>query len=131
MIQFQYQVLRYQPDKVGEEFMNLGVVVFAPDSKECAVRVLGNEKRLAAFFPAGSTAYIMSLLQTVANGLRERNVGDVADLGSITKQLLPGKDSALFFTEVRVGLDTSAQSALDNLYVRLVTRYAQAEMEET
>lgn len=102
MIQFQYQVLRYQPDKVGEEFMNLGVVVFVPDSKECTGKYLDSVRRLSAFFPAGNNVYIKSLAKAVADGLddlsargkRELNLSGITDLASITKQVLPGKDTA-------------------------------------
>lgn len=135
MIQFHYQVLRYQPDKVGEEFMNLGVVVFAPDTRELRFKYLDSIKRLSAFFPAGNNVYIKGLVRSLADSLSEaeRQRGQVLEpvahneLASLTLSLLPGTDSALYFSEARSGLDTDLDNALDALFDRMVTRYEHAQ----
>lgn len=135
MIKFQYQVLRYQPDKVGEEFMNLGVVVYDADKPDLRVRYLESIKRLSAFFPAGNNTYIKSLVKSIADqleemgarGRKELDLSGLTDLSSVTRLLLPGSDSALYFTEVKVALDLDIDRAVDNTYARMVTRYLHAE----
>ena len=132
MVKFQYQVLRYQPDKVAEEFMNLGVVVFDPDGGDLLMRHLDNEKRLSAFFPAVNNTYIMEMVSALGHSIievgvrwkRERGHDTVADLSSVTRNLLPDRDSALYFSEVRTGVDAELSQALDHLFDRVVRRYA-------
>ena len=111
--------------------MNLGVVVYAPDSCTCLGKYLDSVKRLSAFFPAGNNTYIKSLVKTVADELSTMNARSlielqlekIEDLSSITRKLIPGKDGALFFTEVRRGLDVDLQVALESLFERMVERY--------
>jgi len=131
MITFHYQVLRYQPDKVGEEFMNLGVLVFAPETRELRFKYLDSVKRLSAFFPAGNNVYIKSLVRSLAESIaraerqrvKELDFTVHKDLESLTRSLIPGSDSALYFSEARSGLDADLGTALDALFQRMVTRY--------
>lgn len=128
MITFHYQVLRYQPDKVGEEFMNLGVVVLAPDTGEVRFKYLDSVKRLSAFFPAGNNVYIKGLVRSLAENLSgDDKQREHKGLRELTASLLPSVDSALYFSESRSGLDTDLETALDALYDRMVTRYEQAQ----
>ncbi len=135
MITYHYQVLRYQPDKVGEEFMNLGVVVFAPDTRELRFKYLDSVKRLSAFFPAGNNVYIKGLVRSLVERLAEAERQRVEELElnthreleSITASLLPGPDSALYFSAKRTGLDTDLEQAVDTLFDRMVTRYEQVQ----
>lgn len=135
MIKYQYQVLRYQPDKVGEEFMNLGVVAFDPEAKEVGMRHLDSVKRLSAFFPAGNNTYIKSMVKALAEAMEQVNdrvkseldLAGVSELSGVTRQLLPNRDSALYFSEVRTGVGVGLNDALDDLYDRMVTRYLHSE----
>lgn len=131
MIRYQYQVLRFQPDKVGEEFMNLGVVAFVPADKQFEGKFLERVQRLSAFFPGGNSTYIRKLVKHVEDGLHElskKNGHELGftspdDLAAITKQLLPGQDSALFFSDVKVGMDVDLRTAMDATYERMVAKY--------
>lgn len=132
MVKYQYQVLRYQPDKVGGEFMNLGIVVFDPEARVLAMRHVDNLKRLSAFFPLGNNTYILSMVKALAEAMERENERlkhdqervAMSELSSLTAQFLPNRDSALFFTEVRSGVDIGLEQALDHLYTRMVLRYA-------
>lgn len=134
MITFHYQVLRYQPDKMGEEFINLGVVVFDTDTFKHLFKYQESNKRLSAFFPAGNNVYIKGLVRSLAETFspddnepaQKPRAGAQKGLRELTASLLPSVDSALYFTEVRSGLDTDLETAIHSLYERIVTRYEHA-----
>jgi len=102
-------------------------VVFDTDTCKHLFKYQESNKRLSAFFPAGNNAYIVGLVRslTVRSSLNDNQHGPKG-LGELTSGLLPSVDSALYFTEVRSGLDTDLETALDSLYERMVTRYEHA-----
>ena len=48
---FEYQLLRYSPDAVCGEFVNVGVIVFDAEGKKLAGRFLDRIARESQFFP--------------------------------------------------------------------------------
>lgn len=98
------------------------------------MRHLDNEKRLSAFFPAGNNIYIMEMVSALGHSIievgvrrkREQGHDTVADLSCLTRNLLPDRDSALYFSEVRTGVDAELSQALDQLFDRVVRRYVAA-----
>lgn len=137
MIQYQYQILRYLPDQVSEEFVNLGVVVLDDDRQFLQFRFLDKASRVSGFFPNANIRFITSTLTFLQGQFyslskrlyQELELDKGADLESLTRSILPKDDSSLMFSEVKRGRDVNIELACDDLYDRIVVRNV-ADTEE-
>lgn len=135
---YQYQVLRYLPDPVGEEFVNLGVVVFAPDAKEFDGRFLDRSSRLSAFFPGINGRFVVSTIKQVQKELDRLRVANGAELDyraisgvdQLTALLVPPNDGALRFSPVKFSMDVDLNTACNALFDRLVAAYLHEDDKE-
>lgn len=128
---FQYQVLRYLPDRVSGEFINLGVVIYQPGEKLIKAMFYNKSNRIHAFFPSVNARYIIKSIKAIDTYLKK--IDEVysrplfqeseKNLQDITSKILPKDDSALFFTDTAKILDLNSESLLNNLYERLVLKY--------
>ena len=50
MKNYQYQILRYYPDVVAEEFINVGIVFFIPEERKLISKIIDNSSRLSALY---------------------------------------------------------------------------------
>lgn len=128
MITYQYQILRFLPDRVNEEFVNLGVVVFDPQQLRMRSRFIDKVSRVSAFFPDINGRYLHntlkfmqgefdSLTAKLANELRYNKF---SSLDEITKSILPKDDSALIFSETKKGRDIDLDVVCNELFERVV-----------
>ncbi len=130
MINYQYQILRFLPDRVNEEFVNLGVVVFDPQSRLLSSRFIDKASRVSAFFPEVNTRYLNNTLKFLhaeffnlsSKFSRELQLDNMGDLDGITRSVLPKDDSSLVFSETKKGRDLTADIACDDLFERVVLR---------
>ncbi|MEJ0056020.1 MAG: DUF3037 domain-containing protein [Bacteroidota bacterium] len=130
MINYQYQVLRFLPDRVNEEFVNLGVVLFDQENRQLKSRFSDKAGRVALLFPETNTRYLNSTLQFLRGEFfrlsdklsHELPLENVKDISEITKSILPVDDSSLIFSEIRMGRDVSLDGACEDLYERVVIR---------
>lgn len=130
MITYHYQILRFLPDRVNEEFVNLGVVVFDPQGRLLKSRFIDKAGRVSVFFPDVNARYLSTTLKflqaeffDLSNKLsQELPLHNMKDLNDITKSVLPKDDSALVFSETKKGRDVSAEIACNDLYERVVLR---------
>jgi hypothetical protein len=81
MITYYYQILRFSPDRVNEEFVNLGVAVFDPQRRLLKSRFIDKASRVSAFFPDVNTRYLSSTLKFLQ--------AEFFNLGSKLSQELP------------------------------------------
>lgn len=135
---YQYQVLRYRPDPVVEEFVNLGVVVFSPTDQTFDGRFLERSGRLSHFFPGINGRFVVSTVRQVQGELdRLRSVNGaefdyraIDSVDKLTALLVPPNDAALRFSEVKFTMDVELGAALDGLYERLVANYLHGDDRE-
>ena len=128
MKNFQYQIIRFLPDRVSGEFINLGVVVYSPESKQLSVETVEDTSRIMQVFPRTNTNYVFKLikhlqesLSDISKSLLSKSIPDVySDILSITKKALPIDDSSLFFTASEQILDVDIKSCTSYLFDRLV-----------
>jgi hypothetical protein len=128
---YQYQVLRYLPDRVSEEFVNLGVVVYDGKNKQLAGKFYPKITRVSAFFPSINGRYLASVLKSLQKTFdeicsrmnTELSLESFDSIDSITRGVLPKDDSALFFTESKKLLELSLEAAMEDLYERFVLNY--------
>lgn len=129
MKKYQYQLVRYVHDRLTAEFVNVGVIIFQPESKILKSCFIGKYGRITQFF---SELNGHSLLITLKQFEQELNViakrtGELffefENIDQITNSILQKDDSALICSEVFYGVDIDVNSALSDLYERLVNRY--------
>jgi len=130
MITYYYQILRYLPDRVNEEFVNLGVVVYDPENRILNSRFIDKVSRVSVFFPDVHARYLsttLKFLQAEFFNLGSKLANELpmerpAQLDDITKSILPKDDSSLIFSETKTGRDVNTEIACKDLYERVVLR---------
>lgn len=65
MIEYSYQVLRYMPDQVSGEFMNVGLVVYHSPSQDIAIKLMKNNGRIQQFYPSSDAASLIDYLANI------------------------------------------------------------------
>lgn len=124
----QYQVLRYLPDRVSEEFVNLGIVAFDKQEKVLHSKFINKVGNISAFFPNINARYLLKSVKTIMHHLEsiseqfssEFLFDKIDSIDQVTSQVLAKDDSALIFSEVKKTLDISAKSMVDHLFSRIV-----------
>lgn len=130
MINYQYQILRYTPDQVSEEFVNLGVVLFDLDNRVLSSRFVNKSSRISVVFPDASSRHLVSTLKHIKGAFHtieerlsnELNLDKVGNIEEITGSVLPKDDSALVFSSVRHGRDVDLKAACADIFERIILR---------
>lgn len=126
---FQYQLLRFLPDRISGEFLNLGIVVYNANEKSLSINISERVGRLSKTFPNTNTRYLMKLikhidfqLKVISNQLaNEFAFSNYDELDQITRKVLPKDDSALFFSETQKIMDLDINETSNYLFDRLVS----------
>src|SRR5258708_29132149 len=104
MITIQYQILRYLPDRVSGEFVNLGIVAFDPSTGTLKSKFITKIGKISGFFPNINSRYLVKSVNTIQDDLdifstrlhSEFLFNKIRSLEEITKILLQTIDIALF-----------------------------------
>jgi hypothetical protein len=131
MINYQYQILRYYPDVVAEEFINIGIVFFIPEERKLISKIIDNSSRLSALFHGIDTKFVNRLLRNVDNWLNTKgkelldqlNHKEYSSIDSITRSILPPNDSSLRFSDVRTGITLDIDQTFEEMYLRFVSKF--------
>lgn len=124
----QYQVLRYLPDRVSGEFVNLGVVLYNAEDKILYGKFISKIGKISEFFPEVNSRYLIKSVKAIQQAIvsisarldTEFEFEKYNSLDVITKQVLPKDDSALTFSEIKKTLDINAEIAIKDLFTRFV-----------
>ena len=129
MKKFQYQIVRYMHDRVTAEFVNVGIIIYQPETKFLQGQFITKFSRISQFFSDINGQYLLATLRQFenevimySNRLTEL-FGNPASLTEITNSILTKDDSALYCSDLCFGIDVSMQAALDDLFVRLINLY--------
>jgi len=129
MKKYHYQIIRYIHDRVTDEFVNVGIVVFFPESKAIESRVINKYSRITKFFNDINGPQIISSLKHFQKAIEKKSSESselffpFKSIREITESILPKDDSSLQLTDVFQGIDINIQSATDDLFGRLVNQY--------
>lgn len=135
MKKYQYQIVRYIHDRVTSEFVNVGIIVFQPETQFLQSKFISKFGRVSQFFSDVNGHYLLSTLKQFEKEIKRIAATkselffDYTHISQITNSILPKDDSALECSEVLFGIDINPQSALDDLFDRLVVKYI-AETEK-
>ena len=129
MINFQYQILRYRPDFVTGEFVNIGIILYEKESRRMKWTFIKNPIRVLSFFPnfpinglAKEIEYLDSSFQEVASRLKQNNF--IPDsIAEITKSKIGTSDTSIFLSDTKNATDFSLDKAFANLTERLLSRH--------
>jgi hypothetical protein len=128
MKEYQFQIIRYIPDRFAGESVNVGVVLLMPEANFLKAEVLKKFGRLSNFFKEldgyhllRTLKYFDNAISTISDKISQKEISeDYSDLAKITGRIMQPDDSALICSPVYKGIDIEGQIALDYLYQRMV-----------
>ena len=126
-----YVVLRYVHDVITGEFVNVGLVMHAPDTQQVKGKTRTSIRRLKAAFPDLDRTAFVAAMKSVTRALGKvekqfRSDGmlkEFTDARSFAHLALPIDDSSLQWSPVSTGLTDDFEKTFENTYKRMVTRY--------
>ncbi|MBY2951865.1 DUF3037 domain-containing protein [Rhizobium leguminosarum] len=128
---YTYTVLRYVHDVVTGEFVNVGVLLYAPKSNLVKVAVRTSIGRIKHVFPDLDRQAFLSAVKAAERSVRKISKGleqgdllaEYGDAASIARKVLVADDSSLQWSSVSGGLTEDAEKTFDRVYRRYVSRY--------
>src|SRR5207244_11364010 len=130
---FSYVVLRYMHDVFTREFVNVGVLLYAPRAGFLKFERLSSLDRVRGFFPglqSESLRELLGFLTSRAEEVHHKSSGlfdrDHLSADAIAKTLLPIDDSALQWSAPGGGVTDAPEETIKELFERLVTRHLKA-----
>lgn len=128
---YEYQILRYIPDQVSGEFLNVGIVLYGKREHLVYFEFLTQRQRISEVFKGIDSSHIIKSLRRMNEKLvdltRELNMGfpglKFNKLTDYTTYILKKDDSALQFSEVKMGIDLSSEAAFEDLKQRLLYKW--------
>jgi hypothetical protein len=128
---FGYVVLRYVHDVITGEFVNVGLVMHAPETHRLRSKTRTSIGRLKGIFPDLDRTVFVNAMRSVGRALEKVEKGFQSegflkvpsDAASFAHLALPLDDSSLQWSPVSTGLTGDFDKTFDDLYARMVTRY--------
>ena len=128
---YEYKILRYCHDRITGEFINVGILLYAPEDHILLFKTIDKYKRLSEFFPTSDGRKIKKLvnqLESFAYKMNKRisnqlDLDNFQNVDSISNHILPKDDSALYFTDTLKGLSLNFDFTLIDLYDDIVAKH--------
>lgn len=128
---YTYSVLRYVHDVTSSEFVNVGVVLYAPEARYLSALCRSTYGRLSKVFPGVHPEHFKSLMRYIQARLEEeggRLAGELqfdqpSSVMTFAHSVLPQDDSSLQWSPSGSGRTDNPAKALDRLFERMVMRY--------
>lgn len=136
---YRYATLRFIPDTVTQEFINIGVAIYSQEARYFKTRLNSRYSRISGIFHGldGNHYHrVIGALERSAEQLQQRwQQNDWTnqppdDITLALAQLLPPDDSSLLFVVGGGGFSENLDKELDELYMRLVTKHETDEESE-
>lgn len=112
----QFVILKFVPNLVRDEAVNVGVVLYNPDERELALRLTDNFRRVKRLHPWADVELLAGLEADFEQRVAER----VDDLGAYLELLEQTLSNALQLTPPRACLTENPAEELDRLYTSYV-----------
>ena len=129
---YSYVLLRYRHDPIAGEFVNVGVVLFAPESHFGKAKVRRTLGRVSKVFPGVQKAEftqalygIQKAVNTIFSKIQNKDMfsKDFGDALKIINAALPADDSSFFAGPLCSGVAHDPEIALEAVYARFVSKY--------
>lgn len=137
-VPYTFASLRYVHDMVTQEFINVGVAVYSPETRYLRVRCSSSYHRLTKAFGSVDGKHYRRLVSRIESSLFDvrdqfvrRGLEKLPDsIDAVLALALPKDDSSLQFSGVGGGLSPNLDETLDSLFDRYVDRYTKREEKE-
>lgn len=131
---YSYVTLRYVHDVVTGEFVNVGVVFYAPSEHYLEARFTSSYERLNALFLKIDHANYRNLVRYLSNRFVELaaelrdglNLTPLQKIEELVRRVLPQDDSSLQWSSMSGGFSENLGETVGQLYARLVERYTRS-----
>ncbi len=128
---YTYCVLRYMHDTTSSEFVNVGVVLYAPEARYLSALCRTTYGRLSKVFPGVNAEHFKSLMHYIEARLEEQGVRVATELPLTTPSnvlefahaIVPRDDSSLQWSPAGSGRTDDPAATLERLFERMVSRY--------
>lgn len=128
---YSYVTLRYFHDAMTGEFLNVGLLLFAPAEKSLRVKTRRTMSRVREVFPDLDRSAFTSAMRSVEHSVAriKKELFDAPlfskdlDVESIARRVVPLDDSSLQWSSKSAGITSNIDQTFDRLFSRLVTRY--------
>ena len=128
---YSFTVLRYVHDVVAREFLNVGIVMYLPESGELKVKTQKSISRLSGAFPDIEAPAFRKAMRAIDRGIARLGEetplllppGTPPDARRFALRVLPEDDSSLQWSRSGGGLTTDVDGTLDRLFKRFVTQH--------
>lgn len=135
---YSYVTLRYVHDVVSGEFVNVGVVLYAPDQRFLDARFTTSYARLTAMFVKVDHEHYRSLVRYFQSRVAELSfelrdalkIIPLQGIADLVHQILPADDSSLQWSTSSGGLSTDLKKTLEQLHQRLVEQYVSVQPQQ-
>jgi len=135
---FSFSILRYIHDVISGEFVNIGVVVYAPDREYLECKINTKYSRVSSSFygfdSAAYRSYTAKLQDRINRHGAELETGWLFPqdkLDELLRHYLPVDDSAYQFGPIRCGITDDPSEELHSQFDRFVTRYVKPDNPES
>jgi hypothetical protein len=134
-VAYHFSVLRYVHDTVTQEFVNIGVALFAPEAGFFRARCADGYARISHMFlkiDGSNYRQMVRFIQSQVEGVGKRLSTSLPfdkspSLQSLLSEVLPPDDSAFQFSKPGVGLTSDPAQTLAELFHRYVETYVAGE----
>ena len=131
MTKYTYQIIRYLPDRISGEFVNIGLILFSKEEKFLKARSISKIGRVKHLFPDVNARALTRKLKGISeliNALGTKLAEEIdfnrfEKITSVSRYVLPEDDSSVIFSEPLIGIDISLDSAFTDLYDRMVDQH--------
>ena len=133
MIPYAFSVLRYTHDGVTNEFVNVGVAIYAGDVAYLKAKCNNHYGRITRMFDRIDGDRFKQMVRHIEEAVTALGVKiqqqpmPFAEYGnsiqSLLKEVLPPDDSAIQFSQPGYGVASDLEGTLSQLYERYVDRY--------
>ncbi len=136
---YTYSVLRYVHDVTSGEFVNVGVVLYAPQACYLSAICRTTYGRLNKVFPGVNAEHFKALMRHIQNSFEaqgerlssELSLTSPAGVLEIAQSVLPKDDSSLQWSPAGSGRTDDPAQALEKLFNRMVMRYEERQVSSS
>lgn len=132
---YTYCVLRYVHDTTSNEFVNVGVVLYAPETHYLSALCRTTYGRLNKVFPGVNAEHFKSLMRYIQARIEEQGERIAGELPltapssvlEFAQAILPRDDSSLQWSPAGSGRTDDPAGTLERLFNRMVLRYEERQ----
>ena len=138
LITYSYTVLRYVHDTTTGEFINVGVALYAPQTRYTSALCRSTYGRLNKVFPGINAEHFKSMMRHIQARFEEMGeqlssqlpLEPASTVEELARRILPADDSALQWGPMGTGRTADPARTLESLFERMVMRYEDRTVRE-